>query len=99
MSKKITIAERETEKFFRGVERRPGYLERAAAFDVEYGVALALQEARARARLSQKELAEQLGTTQSVISRMESGRANISLAKLQEYAEACGGRLEVKIAF
>jgi len=99
MNKKTNIAERETEKFFRSVERRPGYAERASAFDVEYAVAMALQEARTRARLSQKELAEQLGTTQSVISRMESGRANITLAKLQEYAEACGGRLEVKIAF
>jgi hypothetical protein len=30
---------------------------------------------------------------------MESGKANISIAKLQEYAAACGGTLEVKIAF
>lgn len=81
------------------IEAHPGYPALAEKFDREYEVAVALNEARTKANLSQKELAERLHTTQSVISRMESGRANISLAKLQNYAEACGGRLEIKIAF
>lgn len=81
------------------IEAQPGFSEAAEKFDREYEIAVELNKARVRAKLSQKELAERLNTTQSVISRMESGRANISLAKLQQYAEACGGKLEIKIAF
>ncbi len=99
MSDKFDNAALDTEKFFAEVESRPGYAERAAKFESEYAIAKALHDARTQAQLSQKDLAKRLCTTQSVISRMESGKANISIAKLQEYAAACGGRLEVKIAF
>jgi len=96
---KFEKAQKETEAFFKSVESRPGYAEKAKKFDQAYAVAMALHEAREHAKLSQKDLAARLQTTQSVISRMESGKANVSLAKLQEYAAACGGKLEVKIAF
>lgn len=99
MSKQFDAAYQETQKMFSKVEKRPGYRERKTAFDLEYAIALALHEARTKAKLSQKELAERLHTTQSVISRMESGKANTTIAKLREYAEACGGTLQVKIGF
>jgi ribosome-binding protein aMBF1 (putative translation factor) len=99
MSKKFDAAHRKTQDIFNEIESTPGYAERASAFERDYEIALALHQARERASISQKELAARLHTTQSVISRMESGKANISIAKLQEYAEACGGKLEVKIAF
>jgi len=97
--KKIKDGRQRWLKMKAGIEAQPGYAERKAKFDREYEVAVALNDARTQAKLSQKELADRLHTTQSVISRMESGRANVSLAKLQSYAEACGGRLEIKIAF
>ena len=96
---KFENARKETEKFFEAVESRHGYAERAAEFEHAYAIAAALHEAREHAKLSQKDLAFLLRTTQSVISRMESGKANTTLARLQEYAAACGGRLEVRIAF
>lgn len=96
---KIAEMRKNWEELAAEIEARPGYAEVAERFDREYEVAVALNKARTKAKLSQKELAERLHTTQSVISRMESGRANVSLAKLQSYAEACGGRLEIKIAF
>jgi Predicted transcriptional regulator with C-terminal CBS domains len=96
---KIAELRKNWEQFSDETKKMPGYAEAAEKFDREYEVAVALNKARTKAKLSQKELAERLHTTQSVISRMESGRANISLAKLQSYAEACGGRLEIKIAF
>jgi len=96
---KIAEMRKNWEELAAEIEAQPGYAEVAEKFDREYEVAVALNKARTKAKLSQKELAERLNTTQSVISRMESGRANISLAKLQSYAEACGGRLEIKIAF
>lgn len=80
------------------IEKTPGFEAASRKFKVEYELAKELYSARKRANMSQSELAERLGTTQSVISRMESG-ANVSVVKLREYAEACGGKLEIKIAF
>ena len=46
--------------------------------------------------LSQKELAERINTTQSVISRPENGPANPSLATLRRLADALDARLVVR---
>lgn len=99
MSKEFDAPYKETQKIFSKVEKRPHYREKAQAFDLEYAIAMALHEARTKAKLSQRDLAERLHTTQSVISRMESGNANTTIAKLRDYAEACGGTLQVKIGF
>ncbi|NOG99866.1 MAG: helix-turn-helix transcriptional regulator [Ignavibacteriae bacterium] len=74
-------------------------------FDKKYSAAktrleLAIQIAqeREKAGISQKELALKLQTTQSVISRIENGRQNISLDMLQRIAEALGKK-HIQIAF
>lgn len=59
----------------------------------EYAVIEALIAARTSARLSQADLAARLGTTQSAIARLESGRISPSLSTLRRYAEATGTRL------
>ena len=41
----------------------------------EYALAAALIDARAKAKLTQSQLARRMGTTQSAIARLESGRA------------------------
>ncbi len=51
--------------------------------------------ARTAAKLTQAELAERLGTTQSAIARLEAGRVSPSYATLGRYAEATGARLTV----
>ncbi len=61
-------------------------------------VALEIARERERAGLSQRELASKLKTTQSVISRIESGRQNVSLELLQRMAEAFGKR-RVEVSF
>jgi ribosome-binding protein aMBF1 (putative translation factor) len=48
---------------------------------------------RASRGLSQKELAERIGTSHSAISRLESGRHKVSVETLQRVAEALGMRL------
>lgn len=55
--------------------------------------------ARAASGLTQSEVAERVGTTQSVVARLESGtkRHLPSLATLQRYARALGYRLEVRL--
>jgi ribosome-binding protein aMBF1 (putative translation factor) len=50
---------------------------------------------RAMLGLSQKELAERVGTSHSAISRIESGRHRTSVATLQRLAEALDLRLVV----
>jgi DNA-binding XRE family transcriptional regulator len=43
--------------------------------------------------LTQKELADLIGTSHSAVSRLESGHAPISLKTMKRVAEALGGRL------
>lgn len=54
--------------------------------------------ARAEAGLTQAQVAERVGTTQSAIARLESGamRHSPSIATLQKYARALGYRVEVR---
>ncbi|NTU43105.1 MAG: helix-turn-helix transcriptional regulator [Nitrospirales bacterium] len=56
-------------------------------------------KARAAAGITQAEVAERIGTTQSAIARLESGRGkrSPSLATLQKYAHALGCRLELRL--
>ncbi len=53
--------------------------------------------ARLRAGLSQAALAQRMGTGQSAIARLESGRASPSFATLRKLAEATGSRLSVRL--
>ena len=56
-------------------------------------------KARATAGVTQAEVAERIGTTQSAIARLESGRGkhSPSIATLQKYAHALGCRLELRL--
>jgi len=48
--------------------------------------------------LSQKELAQKIGTKQSAVSRLESGGYNPSIALLQKVADALHTRLKVSLS-
>lgn len=65
------------------------------ALEEEFAVIAAVAKARARAGLSQAELAKRMKTTQSAIARLESGRAKPSTRTLQRFAEATGHRLKI----
>jgi transcriptional regulator with XRE-family HTH domain len=56
-------------------------------------------KARAAAGMSQAEIAERMGTTQSAIARLESGRGkhSPSLATLRNYARALGCRIDLRL--
>jgi transcriptional regulator with XRE-family HTH domain len=55
--------------------------------------------ARAASGLTQAEVAERVGTTQSAIARLESAEArhSPSIATLQKYAKALGYKVEVRL--
>ena len=62
----------------------------------EYALISALIGARSKKKLTQKDLARKMGTKQSVISRLESGRANPSVAFLKKLAQALNSHLEIR---
>ena len=62
----------------------------------EFAVINAIIEARRNKGITQKILAEKIGTKQSVISRLESGRANPSVAFLKKLAQALNTHLEIR---
>ncbi len=63
----------------------------------EFALARELIAARVRAGLTQAELAERMGTTQSAVARIESGRRLPSMKTLLRYANATGSRPLVKL--
>ena len=65
----------------------------------EYGLLDEFLKARSEQGLTQAQVAEKIGTTQSAVARMESGKGkhSPSLATLSKYAEALGCKLEVKL--
>ena len=65
--------------------------------EAEYKIIEEIITARREKNLTQKGLAELIGTKQSNISRLESGNYNPSLYFLQKIAVAMGKKLEVKI--
>ena len=76
-----------------------------AQYDVqneEFSLFDALVKARAKAGLTQADVAERMGTQVPAISRLESGARTAghspSIATLQRYADAVGCRLVVKLA-
>ena len=56
-----------------------------------------MREARKRAGLTQTELAERVGTTQSAIARLERGHGHPTMQRISELVEACGLELQVRL--
>jgi transcriptional regulator with XRE-family HTH domain len=67
--------------------------------DEEFAFLDVFLKARASAGITQAQVAERIGTTQSVIARLESGRGkhSPSLSTLRKYAHALGCRLELRL--
>lgn len=78
---------------------RPDVKAEYEKLDEEFAFLDEFLRARAAAGITQAEVAERIGTTQSAIARLESGRGkhSPSLATLQKYAHALGCRLELHL--
>ena len=66
----------------------------ASAF--EFGILKAIIIARARQKLSQRELAAKIGVKQSALARFESGRTNPTLGFLKKVVSGLGLSVTVK---
>jgi transcriptional regulator with XRE-family HTH domain len=75
--------------------KEPGYRKEYDALEEEFALMAAVAKARARAGLSQAELAKRMKTTQSAVARLESGRGLPSTRTLSRFAKATGHRLKI----
>ncbi len=75
----------------------PDYRKAYDALEGEFALVNALIRARTRAHLSQAEVASRMGTTESAVSRLESGRVKPSTRTLERYAQATGHRLRISL--
>lgn len=62
----------------------------------EHEIARKIIRARLAAGLTQKELAQRIGTKQSNMSRIENGNCNPSITTLSRIAKATGKKLQVE---
>ncbi len=62
----------------------------------EFEIAKAIIRARIENKITQKELAEKMNTTQSVISRVEQGKTSPSISLLKRLAAALNTTLQVQ---
>ena len=83
------------EESFRAWRKDPEYVKAYDALEDEFSLAAAMIEARARAGLTQEQLAQRMHTTQAVIARLESGRVKPSTRTLEQLAAATGMRLRI----
>ena len=74
----------------------PSFREAYDALEAEFAFSQEVIGARAKANLTQEELALRMNTTQSAVARLESGRSSPSTSTLKRFAQATGTRLEIK---
>jgi len=87
------------QRFKRKALAKAGVKEAYDALEDEFAFLDEVLKARVESGLTQAEVAERVGTTQSAIARLESSapKHSPSIATLQRYAKALGYRLEVRL--
>ena len=75
----------------------PEYKNAYDSLEAEFILARELIAARTKAKLTQKQLAQKMKTSQSAIARLESGESNPSISLLKRYADATGTQLKVEL--
>lgn len=89
--KMTTLSELKTQ-LMQDPEFKQGY----DALDEEFQLIATLIDMREKSGLTQEQIAQKMGTQKSNISRLESGNANPSWKTLQNYAHACGFRIQLQ---
>ncbi|MBK7217235.1 MAG: helix-turn-helix transcriptional regulator [Candidatus Promineofilum sp.] len=72
----------------------------AEGFEAGYGefkIGVILRQAREAAGLTQEQVARQLGTQKSAISRIENHAGDVRLSTLRAYAQAVGAQLQIQL--
>ena len=77
--------------------KSPEFKKAYDALEDEFALIEELLKARTRAKLTQAQLARRMGTSQSAVARLESGKSP-SLASLRKYAKATGSKVEIRLS-
>lgn len=85
------------DEVFAESEKHPRWKEWYAKADLEVRMALQISAARKKAGMTQRQLAEAVGTTQSVISRIEQADQNLTLVTLSRIAAALKADLDIRL--
>ncbi len=75
----------------------PEFKKEYEALGPKFDLIEAIVKRRMELKITQKDLAEKLGTGQAVISRIEKGNANPTLASLREIATALDADLHISL--
>lgn len=78
-------------------KKDPEYLKEYERLEPEFALKRELIRARARAHLTQVEIAKRMGTTQSAVARIESRTRSVSIKTLERYAAATGSHLQIRL--
>jgi ribosome-binding protein aMBF1 (putative translation factor) len=62
-----------------------------------FKLGILLKQARKEAGMTQEQIARELKTTKSVISRMENHATDIRLSTLEKFAKALGRRIQISL--
>ena len=81
-----------------GWMKEPDYRKAYEALEGEFNLAAALIRARAKAGLTQEQLAARMGTKQEVVARWEGGKVLPSTRTLTRLAKATGTTLRISFA-
>jgi ribosome-binding protein aMBF1 (putative translation factor) len=81
---------RDVEDLKKELMKNPNFRREYEALEEEFALADAFIRARVEAHMTQAEVAKKMGTTQSVIARLESGTFPPSYKTIQRFAKATG---------
>lgn len=84
------------DKVFKKKLKDPAFRKEYEALEEEFAIARELVKARVEANLTQAQVAAKMGTSQSAVARLESGKVG-SISSLKKYAHATGKRIELKL--
>ena len=85
------------DEVFAKAQSDPRWENAYAKADIGVRIALQIAKARAKARMTQGQLAKAVGTTQSVISRIERGNQNLTVRTLFEIASVLHTALIIQL--
>jgi len=85
------------QKFLDKALKDPAFKREYDALEPEFAIIDSIIKQRLKKKISQKQLAQRMGTQQSALSRLESGTYNPSLRFLKKVAAALDSRLQISI--
>jgi len=92
------VKARSFDAWFRQQMKDPKFKKEYDALEDEFALVRELIGARARAKMTQAQVARRMRTSQSAVARMESGRSMPSTSTLQKFAKATGHKLRITFA-